>query len=64
MNLQETYVSMTGDSPRLRILAQLIPTVVKEEMRVKLYTSLDPMESPYSSDDRSIGLSKIFESIS
>ena len=57
-NLNETKVSMTGDSPHLRILAQLIPTKEKEENRVRLYTSLDMMESLYNREERSIGLSE------
>ena len=50
---------MTGYSPHLRILAQLMPTEEKEEKRQRLYTSLDMMEFSYSKEDKSIGLSEI-----
>ena len=54
---------MTGVSPNLRILAQLMATEEKELKRPRLYTNLDTMEFSYSKEDRSIGLSRILESI-
>ena len=47
----------------MRILAQLIPTREKEQKRVKPYTSLEIKESWYSREDRSIGLSKMVQSM-